>query len=57
LHNKGIRFFAFETIPTLEEAKYAKQLLEEIDCDGWITATCRVSTYFYTYFMDLFAKL
>lgn len=43
LHNQGVRFFAFETIPTLTEAIYAKELLEEIGCDGWIAVNCQVN--------------
>ncbi|KAI6176809.1 Homocysteine S-methyltransferase 1 [Aphelenchoides bicaudatus] len=41
LHNTGIRFFTFETVPTLAEAIYARDVLEEIACDGIIAAVCK----------------
>jgi len=41
LYDAGIRVFAFETIPSLTEAIYAKEVLESINCDGWISVICK----------------
>ncbi|KAI6239336.1 Homocysteine S-methyltransferase 1 [Aphelenchoides fujianensis] len=37
----GVRFLAFETIPTVVEAQHARGVLESFGCDGWISAQCR----------------
>ncbi|KAI6233390.1 Hcy-binding domain-containing protein [Aphelenchoides fujianensis] len=37
----GVRFLAFETIPTVVEATFARGVLESFGCDGWISAQCR----------------
>ncbi|KAI6184846.1 Homocysteine S-methyltransferase 1 [Aphelenchoides bicaudatus] len=45
LYSKGIRLFSFETIPSLEETFYAKGVLEEIGCDGWVSVICKDSEH------------
>ncbi|KAI6181938.1 Homocysteine S-methyltransferase 1 [Aphelenchoides fujianensis] len=43
LSNRGVRVLAFETIPAIIEASYARRVLEEMQMDGWITAQCKAS--------------
>ncbi|KAI6171010.1 Homocysteine S-methyltransferase [Aphelenchoides bicaudatus] len=41
LYQNGVRVFAFETIPSIVEAVYAKEVLEEMGCDGYISVVCK----------------
>ena len=42
LRDVGVRYFAFETIPTVLEATFARQTMDEFGVEGWISVTCRV---------------